>query len=756
MATSSARLRVATPALIAISLTAVILSPLLVGVEPIGGDPDRIYRPIKAELASALVRGELPYWTERFGLGIPLVAESHAATFYPPNQILYRAFDVSVAYRLAMWGHNLLLVVTTFAYACRLGLSRWGSALASLAFTFCGMQAIHSSHEWMYHVLPYLPLALLLVDRYDEDGRLLWVGLLGLVLGVQWTLGHFQLQTWTNGLVLWTGLWRIVADRRSWFRLIGLIAAIGLGGAIACVQLGPSWELARFVGQTARSPAELVFYSFPPAHWAELAIPRLFRGLRGGPEDPYWFFQQTTGFEACLYVGTLPFILAVIGLVSVFSNKRLAPWVLLAPASFALATMPRWWPAGYLVLLQIPGLGYFRCPARFTLVTSLGIAILAGYGFDRAIASRRFWLGFGLALIAGGLAFAWAAVWTMQPGFAPSFRGEPLEMRLGPAALVWLVAVVLVVAWRRGQMPAAVILVATALELGFLYYTTTTDWGVAVPLPASSPTLERLVREPNVGRVGGSTDNLPVRAGLTTGTPYAGFTLPAPNPLLAQVGDRRALGSALDARWRRRLGMTHMIWDEPIGMVIGGELVFRGPDAALDRLTYRPAGAPARRTWSVLRLADPFPAAFAATRVYQVQDRATLLNALSRTDALDEAWFLPADAPQDNGAPRASHAHVQSWDGRVGVVDHDGTCDLVLVRTYYPGWSARVNDGAEQPVHSVNGGLQAVRLNGVGPSRVTLRYRPTALAKEAAVSFAALVAAMGLVAAGLRRRPVPK
>ena len=39
-------------------------------------------------------------------------------------------------------------------------------------------------------------------------GRPAWLALLPVALGLQWTLGHFQIQTWTGGLVVLTGLWR--------------------------------------------------------------------------------------------------------------------------------------------------------------------------------------------------------------------------------------------------------------------------------------------------------------------------------------------------------------------------------------------------------------------------------------------------------------------------------------------------------------------------------------------------------------------
>ena len=80
-------------------------------------------------MPARLREGRLPFWSSRFGLGVPLVAESHVAAFYPPNLLLYRVFDVSTAYRLSMWLHYVALVATTYLYARCLGLSTWGSAL---------------------------------------------------------------------------------------------------------------------------------------------------------------------------------------------------------------------------------------------------------------------------------------------------------------------------------------------------------------------------------------------------------------------------------------------------------------------------------------------------------------------------------------------------------------------------------------------------------------------------------------------------
>ena len=292
------RTRIPAPGLVAVATVGVILGGLLAGYEPVGGDPDRLYRPIKSELARALHAGELPFWSDRFGLGVPLAAESHVAAFYPPNWLLYYAFDVSTAFRASMWLHYLALAAATYAYARRLGVLSWGAALASLAFTLCGFQAIHSSHEPLYSALPYLPLALCFADDYARGGRWRSLAALSLTIGAQLTLGHFQIALWTALLAVGLGTWRSAAARGSRWRAIGLTGAIAGAAGIAAIQLVLSWNQAQLVGATERTLQERMFFAYPPAHWAELAIPRLFHGLPGGPEDPYWFTQGSTGYEA--------------------------------------------------------------------------------------------------------------------------------------------------------------------------------------------------------------------------------------------------------------------------------------------------------------------------------------------------------------------------------------------------------------------------------------------------------------------------
>jgi hypothetical protein len=396
-------------------------------------------------------------------------------------------------------------------------------------------------------------------------------------------------------------------------------------------------------------------------------------------------------------------------------------------------------------------LGYFRCPARYTAVASLGLCLLAGRGLDRAVASWRFRAGLILAVVFGAGAFAWAAalpVW--RPEFRRCLDDMGLMARLGLAAAAWVVGLAAVIVWRRGLIGGWVLVLMTAVEVGAFYHLGgTTRWGWSVALPESSPILKRLVREPGVGRVGGVIDNLPVRAGLATGNPYTGFHLPPPNSLLNGVQDRRSVGDPVAVRWLRRFGVSHQVWDVA-GPVSAGEVVFLGTDPALDGLAYRPPGVAEKRSWRIIRLPQPFPEARVALQARVAPDRATLIEALSRSAAALEAWYLAGEAPPEVQGPRASAARLVRWNGLEGEVEHDGICDVVVTRACYPGWQVKIDEGPEQAALSADGGLLAVRLatkspGSVARSRVEFRYRPNGIGFATAASTIAIAAALIVV-----------
>lgn len=744
--------RLVCPAVVTVGLAGLLVGGLLVGFEPVGGDPDRLYRPLKEEFARFLARGQLPLWSDRFGLGIPLLAESHIAAFYPLNWLIYSIADISTAYRMAMWLHYLFLTAATYAYARFLRISPPGAAIAALAFTFCGFQSIHSTHEPFYHALPYLTLAVLIAEWYLRTGRMLAIMLLAVAWGAQLTLGHFQLQMWTAVLVLLIGTWRAASDGLPWPRVLGLILALGWGAALASVQLRSSWELARFVGFTHRSSWDLAFYAFPPAHWAELAIPGFLRGIPGGPEAPYWYEQGTSGYEACFYIGTIPLLLAFLALDGGRRDGRLSPWLFITVVSLILAVLPRVWPAAYAVVLKVPGFGWFRAPGRYVVLSSLGLCLAAGAGFDRAAGAGSILRSVATAWAFGIAAAVWAVYWSLRPDHRDVLGGSRLALVIGSAALSWSVSTLLLLAGRRQRVLAWVLVLATAVELGWLYYTSTTVWGWAVDLPSQSLVLARLAAEPDTCRVAGLIHDLPIRAGAGPIFPYTGLAAPPPHPDLELATRREEAFSAAGLARLRRYGVTHGIWDGPVDQLKATTLMICD-DPVLDRLVYKPPGAPAHARWRLVRYPESFPQARAAIRVRVAPQEQGLLSGVSFDPDIQAVWYRAGDQPPASDGLTATTTKVISWDGRKAVVEHNGACDLVINRTYFPGWFAAINEGPEWPVARAEIGVQAVRLEGQGPSRVTFAYRPSSLRVSAPIALAAVAAVgAGLILEVIRLR----
>jgi hypothetical protein len=741
---------------VAVAAVALVLVGLLVGFQPTGADPDLLYRPIKAELARALQRGTLPFWSDRFGLGVPLVAESHAAAFYPPNWLLYRFIDVDTAYRLSMWAHHVALAAALYLYARSLALTPWGAALSVVAFTLCAFMSIHAGHEPFYHALPWMPLALLAADRYVATGRLLWMACIALAWGLQLTLGHFQLQAWTAGLVLFIGTWRQVVDRRPRRRVFGLVGSLVWGAGIAAVQLALTAELTMTAG-FARTAAQRMLMAFPLSQWIQAVIPSLFVGLKGGATDAYWASQLTTGGEAAFWIGTIPLILAFVGWRRRAARPDpLAPWRAIAIASVILACIPRLAPPIYAVLLQLPVVGWFRAPARFTLLTSLALTLIAGRGFDRSIEARRFRLGVAFAVGFALLCLLVAVLLTSLLGFRESLRSETIGWRFFAAVVGWAVGLGGLFLWRVGRAGPWLPVAVTALELSAYFFLGSQPWTRSSISPGQSPVLRSLAGTSGVGLVAGRLEDLPVRVGLTVAYPYLGISPPPPTYLLEATRFPVSFANDTIARWMRRFGVTHGVWradDE----VADAESVLEVDDPILDHYLGDPAGAPARR-WKLVRYPGSNPPAWVAKQISVTQWPGEpawieLFGRLSAEDHPDLALYQRHDAPAESREPRATRARV-AYDGNTAIVEHDGACDLILRRASYPGWSARIDQGPEIRVRKANGGLQAIPLGGRGTTRVELSYQPTWLVLAGIVSVAALLAALGAVLWDLLRRPV--
>lgn len=380
-----ARIGLWAPTLALLGAVSAWLWPIgLGGRMPVGGDVTQFALGLMAVLHRAISAGRLPLWNDLWGYGFPGVAESQMGVFYPPNLILYRLCSTEVAYTLSLTVHAVWAGLGAAWAARRFAVSPWGSALSGLAFAMSGFFLIHLTHHWAFTTGSWMPWAWGLAWGVVE-GTAGWSGpwLLAIVLTAQVLPGHFQLAFCTQVGVLAMMLWALT-DRRAAaagsllpvLRVAGGLLAVA---PLAAMQLWPTLRLARlaeshrdweYLSGFASSPLHLVSYVAPGLfHWSPLWRPVAW--------DPF----HTSPEEHLAYLGLAPLFLAAGAIVHLRRQDRAVRVLgILVLVTLVLSLGP--YAPGFSLWSALPGFSFFRAPARWSLATSLALALLAGKGFD--------------------------------------------------------------------------------------------------------------------------------------------------------------------------------------------------------------------------------------------------------------------------------------------------------------------------------------------------------------------------------------
>ncbi|NLF64062.1 MAG: YfhO family protein [Chloroflexi bacterium] len=340
------------------------------------GDVYLYFYPYWEAAAGALREGRLPLWNPYLFMGAPLLANSQAGFFYPPNWPFWLLLPVHYAATASILLHLWLAAGGAYLLARRaLRLSPAAAAFSALLFALGGYLTAQVEHLNQLQGLAWLPWALLVAGRPAEwRGRgpfLRRLALLALILALQLTAGHTQ-TLFITGVAL--GLWQLgglAAQRGAWRlslpALAGLLLAAGLAGALAAVQLLPTLELAGLSSRQGGLPLnEILSFSLHPLHLSRALLPGYGEAL----------FTE--------YVAFLPLTALLLALLGAWRWRRepalrsplllLAAGLFLALGRFSLA---------YIGLALLPGFNLFRAPARWLALYALGAALLAGAGWER-------------------------------------------------------------------------------------------------------------------------------------------------------------------------------------------------------------------------------------------------------------------------------------------------------------------------------------------------------------------------------------
>lgn len=350
--------------------------------------------------------GEIPLWNPYNNGGLPFIADTQAAVFYPP-----RLLTIAIASLTSGWTYHVLELEAIFhvlayslmmyAFVRRLTSSVWGGFIAAIVAAYGGFVSGYPPLQLaLLEAAIWLPLCALCILEATSSTKIkwFWIMLAGVALGVSWLAGHPQ-TSWflTYVMVAWLA-YRVYLLKAGWSKLLLSILLMGL----------------ITVGTTA-----VTF--FPALEYLTFTVRSGLGFDAKGNGFPYqdiiqFIFPSSVSVFSPLYVGIPALILTFMAVYYVWKKSQF--WFVVAIFSLLISfgSNSVLYHALYNVL---PGLRFFRGQERTAFLIANSLAILAGIGMSYLVtwsatysrqAIHRFMLIL-LSIIGGLTALIYIAWW---------------------------------------------------------------------------------------------------------------------------------------------------------------------------------------------------------------------------------------------------------------------------------------------------------------------------------------------------------
>lgn len=676
-------------------------------------------------------QGEIPLWNPYNNGGLPFIADTQAAVFYPPR-LLTIALSAAAggwtyhALELEAIAHVLAYTLLMYAFVRRLTrthpASVFGALVASVTAGYGGYVSGYPPLQLaLLEAGIWLPLAALGIHeatRLTERVRYPWLLLTGFALGLSWLAGHPQTSYFLTFFLVAYFAYQIVRQRRPWRDLLAGTALFGVVSVgVVAVTLLPGLE---YLMRTSRSGLgfDAKGGGFPFQDIAQVIFPGV------------------VSLWSPLYFGVigLPLALAAVW-------KRLPEaWFWFGTALVALMLSTGASSALFHLLYNVlPGMRYFRGQERIAYLFANAAAVLVGLGAvwiasgEARAALRRLRLGTGAlalgAVIGAGAAFA---LWLYDRD-----RFGPLIGPMTFSALIALGAAFLIPAVARRSSLRWLLAALIVFEL----FSVSMDGSNYDPIPPSA----QLTRSPLLDVPLADTD-VPFRVdglrGLhdNYGSLYGLADIQGISPLFLD-GPQQIIEHGLPDERAWELFAVRYVYSDWDALNVPGIVVASGSDRVgpvnLHQLTApRPY---AHLVFAAVTVAsDDEARALLADPDFDPRRVAILHRAPTLT--LPEATPEGAGTTITRYAPEALEVIVSTPENAI----------LTLAHVDYPGWNAALNGQAVAIVRAY-GGLSAVEIP-AGQHTLTLTFAPRSYQIGAGISLVtwAILAILAVVF-GLRR-----
>jgi len=343
-----------------------------------GGDGLTLFYPAEYLLARSLRDGTLPFWITEIQCGFPLLADGQPGALYPINILMFGLLPTPIAHNWVILFHSLLGFLFTYYWGRTLGMSPTAAGWSGFLFTIT--TPLVGNNTPLLETLAWSPALFLFTERLVRNRTPRQILSVSLTVAFQWLAGFPQVAFYSLVATFVYLILRSVSEhlpKKSWGHLL-LAWGIGclLGLAMSAPQLLPTYELSQhsiraggiqgsMAGERSLFPAALITYLLPS--WRP-------------------FFSET-GLGGTEYIGLLPLLLATLPLL-VRTHTRWVSAIIGMSVTALLLAFGRYTPL-FLILQHLPGFSSFRVPSRFLFLTQLGLAMLAGLGWELFFGSAR-------------------------------------------------------------------------------------------------------------------------------------------------------------------------------------------------------------------------------------------------------------------------------------------------------------------------------------------------------------------------------
>jgi hypothetical protein len=384
------------PYALAAFLVLVFFHPLLFG--KVFLSPDSVAPAGFSKIAMDALKTNHVYalWNPYHFLGMPSFGSLTFVPYVYPLDALFGFLNADLHFPDLTWllAHYLLIAVVMVALLKSLGVGSDAAVLGGVTFALTpNLVAVGAfGHGSQIMTAAWLPVLLLLFDRFARRGS--WLALAGFALAaaLQLLRGHVQIVFYSwMALGLYAVVLAVMAARSGGSGgraavarpLIGLILGLGLGFGMSAFLYFPVHEYAKLSIRSAGEGSGAGFeyatsWSFHPAEILTFLIPSMF-GF-GGPT--YWGTMPFTDYPN--YMGILPLALAIYGAKRARNGMRVY-WITLAVLALLMAFGKHLKPLYSLLYTYLPYFNKFRVPVMILVLVQLAVAALAALGLDAAL-----------------------------------------------------------------------------------------------------------------------------------------------------------------------------------------------------------------------------------------------------------------------------------------------------------------------------------------------------------------------------------